>query len=190
MKQFWVLGILAAASACGSGNDNNTAAGNATAATQANPAGATDVPPPVIEAVGPPQADCVGQAEQAIVFDLVRKNQNNTLMKALAAQNADVAGVGAMVEMARSFGNEPDTPEEIEADKRWKEYKADIDQGTYSLENVRVTAKDPTLNNATCAAELKIETSQFGWAKVPVTYKVEMTADGKPYATVYGIWIK
>jgi hypothetical protein len=64
---------------------------------------------------------------------------------------------------------------------------------SYWLESIRMTAKDSDTKAiscaaklVSCAAKLKAKIGDHG-ANVDITYKVEMTTDGKLYATVHNL---
>jgi hypothetical protein len=58
---------------------------------------------------------------------------------------------------------------------------------TYTVDMIRMTAKDQTTGAVACAANLRGEASGYGaWTKA-ITYKLEKTSDGQLYGTVYGL---
>jgi hypothetical protein len=57
----------------------------------------------------------------------------------------------------------------------------------YTLDTIRMTAKDQTTGAVSCAADLHGEVGRYGAAKQPIIYKVEKTSDGSLYVSVNGL---
>lgn len=58
----------------------------------------------------------------------------------------------------------------------------------YSLDTIRLTGRDDVTRAATCAANLQVQfPDQWGNDEAQITYKLEITSDGKLYATVRGL---
>jgi len=57
----------------------------------------------------------------------------------------------------------------------------------YTLETIRMTAKDQTTGAVSCAADLRGDMGKYGAAKRPITYKVAKTSDGKLYVTLTSV---
>jgi hypothetical protein len=58
------------------------------------------------------------------------------------------------------------------------------DNATYKIDTIRMTAKDPTTKVVMCAADLTVAVNAWT-VKLPITYKIENTSDGRLYATVF-----
>jgi len=72
--------------------------------------------------------------------------------------------------------------------ERIEEKNQAIATASYTLDIIRLTAKDATTGSISCAADLNVDVpNDWGSAKEPITYKVENTSDGKPYVTVFGL---
>ena len=66
----------------------------------------------------------------------------------------------------------------------------DDTKSIYTLNSIRMTAKDSTTGALTCAADLNLKLSNVGkpnGADEDITYKLEKTSDNQLYATVYGL---
>jgi len=71
-------------------------------------------------------------------------------------------------------------------DTRLQEIDKAVKAATYSVDTIRVTAKNDETGAIVCAARLSVDIPSIGGAEQQVAYKVERTTDGKLYVTMLG----
>jgi hypothetical protein len=59
-----------------------------------------------------------------------------------------------------------------------------MEAAVYTLDTIRMSAKDPTTKAVSCVGNLNVQI-EGGVAKIELKYEVEKTTDGEPYVSVF-----
>lgn len=154
-------------SACGEAEKKE--APEVTAATSPLPnEEATPLPPAPVSTA----PDCASSEASDAIAEVAMSNEWNKLDVQLLKNPSPAPEGEDSAEWSRVRG------------EQWAEMRL---TAVYSFENVRTRAKDDTLKNSTCAADLKMEVENYGGATIPITYKLETTSEGDLYASVNGL---
>jgi hypothetical protein len=109
-------------------------------------------------------------------------------LNAVKAANAVTDAARKDADAAQEVLNDANKAADAADNARASAIGADVQKEMkYTLDVIRTTAKDQGTGALTCAATLNGEAGKYGAAKLPITYKVEKTSDGKLYVTVYGL---